>query len=187
MEKRNTEKEFITAFWQLYAEKPIEKISIDQLCMSAGYHRSTFYHHFCSIYDLLDRAVSDIFMPIKDKVLSEQNFLAFLQGNGIETTFLSAFSQQNQHIELLFKRKNWYLLGENLKRELLTHITREFKDRRVDLQAIEILLEYQISAVLGVINYWYRCEKRISEQDIISKLYGISSRGFLDALKDELS
>ena len=52
MDKRNTEQDFISAFWQLYEKKPIEKISINQLCQIAGYNRATFYNHFENIYAL---------------------------------------------------------------------------------------------------------------------------------------
>lgn len=49
IEQQTTEQEFITAFWKLYDILPIEKISIQRLCRTAGYNRSTFYNHFTDI------------------------------------------------------------------------------------------------------------------------------------------
>ena len=92
MERHDTEQEFMTAFWKLYEEKPIEKISIQQLCRTAGYNRSTFYNHFTDIYDLRDQAVTSIFEPIRKKVMSFGDFRLFLQENAAETIISSFFS-----------------------------------------------------------------------------------------------
>ena len=40
--------------------------------------------------------------------------------------------------------------------------------------------------MLGVINYWYQKGKLISEQDILQKIYDISTKGVLTSLKAEL-
>lgn len=187
MERRDTEKDFVTAFWKLYAVKPIEKISINQLCQSAGYNRATFYNHFENIYALLDKAVDSIFIPVKEKVLSKYDIRSLLQGDIIETTLLTYFSSNNIYIELLFKRQNYYLLSEKIKKELFYKIKNEFNDNSINFDMIKILLEYQISAILGVISYWYQQGKSISEQDILKKIYSISSKGVLNSLRDEIS
>lgn len=41
------------AFTELLRQKPIQKISIKELCVAAGIHRGTFYTHYTDIYDLL--------------------------------------------------------------------------------------------------------------------------------------
>ena len=55
-----TKENFITSFWQLYQDKPVQKISIRELCATAGYNRTTFYDHFRDIYDLLEQAIYQI-------------------------------------------------------------------------------------------------------------------------------
>ena len=41
------------AFWNLYKEKPIEKITIKEVTNLAGYNRGTFYLYYKDIYDML--------------------------------------------------------------------------------------------------------------------------------------
>ena len=41
------------AFWRLYTEMPIEKITVGQVSDLAGYNRGTFYLHYRDLYDLL--------------------------------------------------------------------------------------------------------------------------------------
>lgn len=42
------------AFWHLYEQKPIQKITVKQITDLAGYNRGTFYLYFKDVYDLLD-------------------------------------------------------------------------------------------------------------------------------------
>ena len=49
------------AFVHLLHKKPIERISITELCQKAGVNRSTFYAHYLDIYDLMDQ-VSERFV-----------------------------------------------------------------------------------------------------------------------------
>lgn len=69
MDRQDTEKDFITAFWKLYADRPKEKISVSMLCDTAGYNRSTFYNHFEDIHDLFEKAVDGIFEPVRTSIL----------------------------------------------------------------------------------------------------------------------
>ena len=48
------------AFWKLYEEKPIEKISVKQITDLAGYNRATFYLYFSSVRDVRDQIEDDL-------------------------------------------------------------------------------------------------------------------------------
>lgn len=182
----NAEKEFKEAFWNLYAQAPIEKISVSRLCQVAGYNRATFYNHFKDIYDLQYHAVEDIFLSVRNRLLADNDFREVLTGNLLKNVFMTYFEEEHEHIEILFKRRSYYLLGDRIKKELLSIISEDFEKEASDLKAIEILIEYQISAVLGVVNYWCQQGKSISEQDILKTIYEISSKGFLNSLRFQL-
>lgn len=49
-----TRQNLIDAFWQLYRYKSIDKISVKEVCMIAGYNRSTFYAYFKDVYEILE-------------------------------------------------------------------------------------------------------------------------------------
>ena len=53
------------AFTDLLRVKPVQSISIKELCEKAGVNRSTFYAHYASVHDLL--------MQMEDEMLSEIN------------------------------------------------------------------------------------------------------------------
>lgn len=116
----------------------------------------------------------------------ERMIYNLLQKDLMGSVLLTYFQQQDKYIELLFKRQNHYVLSDKIKKEFLLLISENVKPNTKVYEKIEILLEYQISAVLGVINYWYQKGKLISEQDILQKIYDISTKGVLTSLKTEL-
>lgn len=48
------------AFTELMREKPIESITISELCKRASINRSTFYNHYLDLYDLRDQIVDNL-------------------------------------------------------------------------------------------------------------------------------
>ena len=48
------------AFTSLLKQKPIQNISIKELCAEAGINRGTFYLHYADIYDLLEQMEADM-------------------------------------------------------------------------------------------------------------------------------
>lgn len=41
------------AFTELLQNKPVQSISVKELCTAAGINRGTFYAHYTDIYDLM--------------------------------------------------------------------------------------------------------------------------------------
>ena len=44
------------AFWELYKNKSIEKISVREITERAGYNRGTFYLYYKDVYDILEQS-----------------------------------------------------------------------------------------------------------------------------------
>ncbi len=58
------------AFTNLLQVKPIQKISIRELCEEAGINRGTFYKHYTDIYDLLQRIEDEMAEDFKEALAS---------------------------------------------------------------------------------------------------------------------
>lgn len=186
MEKRSTKADFLTAFWKLYEKKEINKISIGELCRLAGYNRSTFYVYYKDIYDLLNKAVESIFMPIKEELLSSLDFMSMLENDIIEKLFSNILQKNEKYIELLFLHQHYLILAEKLKGEFWALMRKELKDKKSSLESVEYIFEYQISAVFGVIKYWFQSGKKLSESDLGELIYSISTRGALPSIQAAL-
>ena len=53
------------AFTELVGQKPIQSISVKELCALAGVNRSTFYAHYTDIFDLLQDMESELLEDFK--------------------------------------------------------------------------------------------------------------------------
>lgn len=186
MEKRGAKAEFLTAFWKLYEKKELEKISIRELCQTAGYNRTTFYVYYDDIYDLLDKAIESIFLPIREEIIRRIDFSRALQVSAFGEIFLQALRKEDTHIELLFKRHHYLLLGEKLKKEWMALLREKYSGREVDFSFLEYVMEYQLSAVMGVIKYWLQTGKKLPQQELVRRIYRISENGVFSIVREEL-
>lgn len=93
------------AFWRLYAERPIEKISVREITDRAGYNRATFYLYYHDVYELLDE-IEGLVLGNVERLVNER----LLTGERLD------FSQ---HMELILqmtgqlRRYTAVLLGEH--------------------------------------------------------------------------
>lgn len=53
------------AFTELLRQKPIQSITIKELCQAAGVNRGTFYSHYTDIYDLLAQLEDEMLADFK--------------------------------------------------------------------------------------------------------------------------
>lgn len=155
------------AFWELYAVKPIEKISVREITERAGYNRATFYLHYQSVYDLLHQ--------IEDELLSHRRHLfeglEHTDPTAIPSTHLpnqEELERQIQAFVAVTKRDAPYLavlLGPHGDAEFLERI------KNVDVRLIamyagvpataaptattrEYVREFYVSGLLAVMRKW---------------------------------
>ena len=50
-----TKENLTEAFWQIYCEKGIERTTVKEITVKAGYNRSTFYEYFTDVYGVLEQ------------------------------------------------------------------------------------------------------------------------------------
>lgn len=157
-----TKQKLIDAFWSLYEVKRIEKISIREITDRAGYNRGTFYVYFKDVYDLLEQLELSI-IPHKEDF---EHAISSLNQNSSQ-----AFMAM---IEICNKNAKYYnvLLGKHGDPNFYSEIKQTIKNMfcnylmRYELynESIEseYYIEYTVSAMIGIIIYWFQSNKRIS-------------------------
>lgn len=99
-----TKSDILEAFWRLYAQKPLDKITIRELTEVAGYNRGTFYLHYQDIYDLFESE--------KSRLLAEmEECVAYCSGNMGKIELIKLM----MHVLALYERNRTQivlLLGE---------------------------------------------------------------------------
>lgn len=166
--KEKTKQNFIDVFCELYSQKPIEKISVQEIAKKSGYNRSTFYQYFTDIYDLLDSVENDLLNYIKEELAKKE---------------LSAYSVQDA---LQCLEKPGYLsvlkalLGDYGSIRFIERLKREMTLDKLDLNVPHndslkpYLIEFQISTSLSLFRLWLQREKDLPPEEfhrLVDNLY----------------
>ncbi len=87
-----TKQNIIDAFWQIYCNRGIEKITVKEITAKAGYNRSTFYEYFIGAHAVLEEIENSLLLGPQDLpplgladnssfILPVDIFLTFLKRN----------------------------------------------------------------------------------------------------------
>lgn len=81
---------------ELSKAKPLNKISISELCQQAGINRSTFYVHYGSQYDVLSDMEDDLIAGLEDALHKAQLKKTLTIGEQIEA--LCKYLKENENV-----------------------------------------------------------------------------------------
>jgi AcrR family transcriptional regulator len=170
-----TRKVFIDVFCDLYCQKPIEKISVQEIANKSGYNRSTFYQCFTDIYELLAYIENDVLNYLKEEL------------KNVKAT------PNVQNIVLLFEQKGAYLnalLGdygnirfiERLKQEL--PIDKLCLNFPTESTITQYLIEFHLSTSLSLFRLWLRRQKDLSPEELFKLVDGLYTKGIASISKE---
>ena len=156
------------AFWELYVERPIEKVSVREITDRAGYNRATFYLYYHDVYELLEDIESRLLDGLS-RLVNER----LLQGERLD------FSQHMGVILLMAQEYRGYfevLLGEHGD----PAFTRRFKEAVAPLlerfvlpadeltpQQAHVLLEFYLSGIVAAVSTWLSEPEPMSVESLI--------------------
>ena len=165
---QRTKRAFMDALCELYAHKPIERISVQEIANRAGYNRSSFYQHFCDIYELLDYLENHVLASML-KNLSDDS--------GKIQELLVQNDEMNFYLKTLFGEFGSSHFIERIKETI------PFEAHKISISHDDplapYLMEFHLSTVLSLLRLWYRRDQDLSQVelfDLINRLYtgGIS-------------
>lgn len=144
-----------TAFWTLYMEKPIEKISIKEITSLAGYNRGTFYLYYKDVYDLFSQIEEELLEAIQQVIgeaVSKNGTLDFSHQMGFLMELVQTYSH---YVPVLLSDRGDPKFATRMK-ELIWPLLNRFFVPSQGHNAYEmgLLSEFYLSGVLAVIAKW---------------------------------
>lgn len=175
-----TKQNLIDAFWSLYCEKRIEKITVKEIAQRAGYNRGTFYEYFTDVYDVLDQ-IEQSLVPTLDELPPTTK-----PDNNMDIPF-------GMFLQLYEKNCKYYsvLLGDSGDPAFVSKIKGSVKplimktlSEKVDINDIELdfILEYILSAMIGILSYWFKMNKVLPSEDLIALMYQLMDNKVINRL-----
>lgn len=157
----------VNAFIALRSKKPLEKITVKELCEKAVINKSTFYSHYADLYELSDSLETEVVSSIINS-LAHPEYLFEKPGEFTCELFL-AYLSQDALIQTLFSgNQSGHLIH---KIELgLKKLIQERHPEYLDDSVKNVILSYQIFGA-----YYAFSENRDKDpMEIISVLGRIS-------------
>ena len=149
-----------TAFLELLQQKPVNKITVREICEKAEINRSTFYKHYQDCYDLLDK--------MKDEALQQfDEMLAGMKELGVKATMTAILQMLKDNTVLFraFRRQG----GEHSFTNQLAGRCFAYMDMQISVRPAlgwdegqkGIVYSYLTGGAAAIIEYWLRngCEE----------------------------
>ena len=153
------------SFLGLLIEKPIDKITVRELCEAAGVNRATFYAHYHDIGALNDEIKEEITEAIAQAI-----------GTTLAEQSLERFSIEICRIIMQYRQLCMAFFGEHGDQELALQIVESFressvalwKQQRPDLpdEALDYLYTFASTGCLAIIRAWVHDGMKDAPEDI---------------------
>ncbi len=177
---QQTKEKLINAFWELYCENKIEKITVKAITDKSGYYRSTFYEYFSDVYELLEEIENNLLK--KHRSTMEE----ICETKDLSRVKELAFGFCKENVEVLA-----ILLGPNGDPEFYSsikkHILRCIKEILhidSDNKEIQISLEIVSGAIISALTYWYQNQDTVDLQELFNTVIRFTKYGVTSLIDD---
>ncbi len=169
------------AFFTLLEEKPVEKITVRELCEFANINRTSFYDHYLDYPDFL----ASIEKEFAENMLAQYDDL-FVRENYEEETMRKflLLLRHSRETKLLFSRyggQSALAIFEEALRKRTFPVW--FQTGSITAAQAEYLFRYILSGGFAVIQQWYESGFAQPEAEIVALMTNVITRGlysFLD-------
>jgi AcrR family transcriptional regulator len=167
---QRTRQNLIDAFWSLYSQKRIEKITVREVTSLAGVNRGTFYEYFRDVYDVLETIEAQSLLTIAEfPPLVDLDHLS----PELITSIVERYREKFYYYEVLlgdrgdpaFQRQ----LKDSVKSAVLQALAQKENINRVE---IDLLLEYVLSGLIGILIYAFQNRPDLPKEEVVAMLYG---------------
>jgi AcrR family transcriptional regulator len=154
--------------------KPIDRVSIKEICDAADINRSTFYTHYADQYDLLHR--------VEQELLREIN--AYLDGYSLGQPFQSIarifeFIRENAKLCRVLLRENGDIV---LQREIMMLVQRQSlqewqKKAGLDQETADYICLFEVDGCLGIVQRWLQTGLRQTSGEMAELVIRLTYHG----------
>ncbi|MBQ7595894.1 MAG: TetR/AcrR family transcriptional regulator [Clostridia bacterium] len=150
---------------EILNEKPIEKITVKEICDYADINRGTFYSHYSDQFDLYNNVIDELLNGIFERM---SNFME--EGVTPEDVHKSIASVYD-YIKENYKLVKVLLDGRieyNIEKRIRDVVKRIYLDKinNVDPELVNTAYSFAASGILGLIKYWINSGMKNSSEEM---------------------
>lgn len=162
------------ALFELLAEKPLEEITVVEICKIADVNRGTFYKYYRDVLDLYDKTedalVNEFLSLLPDTQTSECNPHFFLKNA------LLIMAKNREFIYIVKDKPFSDRFAQKILVFFRPHIQQLIKTTHPTLSSLDIILftEYVLGGCTKVVTYWLNHNMDIPIDEIEKTLYNMT-------------
>ena len=177
-----TKKTIKDAFWELYKEKKIEKITVKDITLRAGFNRSTFYAYFIDVYDVLEQIEEDV-MPGVEHIPPTGGVTSPTQDFMDE--LITIYEKNSEYYSVLLSEKGDPAFSVKIKKIFKNLMKESMKDLlesndSIDEMEFDYALEFFTGATISVVKYWYDSGKNLPMPQLMPLMHQLMSNQFVE-------
>lgn len=169
----------------LMETKPINKITVTEICKGADLNRGTFYTHYLDAYDLLEQIQLELFSEVTEAVDK------LLKKNVPSSIIIKEI------FELILKNKNLckVILSENGDKAFLKSIINLTREKIIsdwmetyqypNVRDLELLYIYTSSGIVGILENWIQNDFKQSSAKLSAFVNQISNDSLFSLLNKD--
>lgn len=169
----------------LMETKPINKITVTEICKGADLNRGTFYTHYLDAYDLLEQIQLELFSEVTEAVDK------LLKKNVPSSIIIKEI------FELILKNKNLckVILSENGDKAFLKSIINLTREKIIsdwmetyqypNVRDLELLYIYTSSGIVGIVENWIQNDFKQSSAKLSAFVNQISNDSLFSLLNND--
>lgn len=180
MKKNVIEQRIITSFLSLATKKPIEKITVSELCVDCGIQRQTFYNHYSDIDALIETIFDQEGYHILGTVYQKQNWQESL------TDILLALKTNEDFVIAVYQGVSRERLERCLYARLYSSLQLFIDQMEESISMKEDekkwIIAYHTYAFMGCILDWIRFGMKTRPEVMVHNIDMVIRGSFLEAI-----
>ncbi|MGN0287939.1 MAG: TetR/AcrR family transcriptional regulator [Atopobiaceae bacterium] len=144
--------------------RPLSSISVSELTKQAGISRATFYRHFSSAEDVLERYIACIMHGYEREVVHGRGFASYIVPENI-VLMAAYFRRHRKLVEVLLARH----MGDFLRKPIVQGVLALSLRSEVDLHERALAVAYA-NSLFGLLAQWMEDGMKTAPEDIADTL-----------------
>ena len=168
LREKKTKRSINNAFLQIRSKKPLEKITVKELCELAEISKATFYLHYKDIYDLSDTLQQQVITDIVSHLENPKDIIFNLQKAHIQ--IIEGYYANQNIVHILFSDSQFSKLPECIETKKKKIVFEQFPELKNDA-ATNIRITYQM---MGSFYAFYKYEKQFGHETVLKTVNNIT-------------
>jgi len=161
----------------LLKTKPLEKITITELCQQAKINRGTFYLHYQEINDVFEEYFREITADLAKSYEEPYRHVSVVKTSELDPSTIRIFHHIKNYesfYTIVFSKRvpllYYYLLFDEVRKLFLNDHATSWNQPEIQR---DLYCAYQANAIIGMILHWYQHGFKASAQEMNEQLVKI--------------